>query len=486
MVYLVGAGPGDAGLITVKGMECIKAADVVIFDHLVNGTLLNYAPHGCKLIYAGKISGNHHLRQEETTALIMDHAKQGKTVVRLKGGDPTVFGRGGEEAEALRKEGIPFEIVPGISSCYSVPSYAGIPVTHRDYASSFHVITGHEKKGKDTVDYGALAKAEGTLVFLMGAAALGEISRRLIANGKDEGTPAAVISNGTLQNQTRITGTLADIAEKAKDCPMPAVIVIGDVISLCDKIDWFGCGALFGKKILATGTESVLSNLRHAARNVGGSVTELSIIKTVPVNYEKLSGIDLSDYTYIVFSSASGVNIFFDYLAKLKIDTRTFSGIKFAVIGAKTAEALANHGIYADCVPELSDSSALAAVLREELTEKDNVLLLRAEEASLVIPQMLESKGIPFLDFALYRTETDFSKREALGVYANETDYIILSSGSAARAFSEMIETQISAKFISIGAKTTEEAKKYGIEIYKTAKTASAEGIVECIMEDQT
>ncbi|MCH5212629.1 MAG: uroporphyrinogen-III C-methyltransferase [Oscillospiraceae bacterium] len=484
MVYLVGAGPGDSGLITVKGMECIKAADVVIFDHLVSGTLLNYASHGCKLIYAGKISGNHHLRQEETTALIIDHAKQGKNVVRLKGGDPTVFGRGGEEAAALARGGISFEIVPGISSCYSVPAYAGIPVTHRDYASSFHVITGHEKKGKDTIDYGALAKIEGTLVFLMGAAAISEIARRLIENGKDAGTPAAVISNGTLQNQTRIIGTLADIAEKAKNCPMPAVIVVGDVVSLCDKIEWFGCGALFGKRILATGTEAVLSNLRRVAGGFGGSITELSIIKTVPINYEMFSGIDLSDYTYIVFSSAGGVNIFFDYLANLKIDIRILSKIKFAVIGAKTAEALANRGIYADCVPEKADSSSLAAVLRKELTESDNVLLLRAEEASEVVLQMLENEGIPFLDLALYRTETDFSKREALNVYAKETDYIILSSGSVARAFSDLMESETSAKFISIGAQTTVESQKYGIEIYKTARNASAEDIIKSVLED--
>ena len=484
MVYLVGAGPGDSGLITVKGIECIKVADVVIFDHLVSGTLLNYAPPECELIYAGKISGSHHLRQEETTALIIDRAKQGKTVVRLKGGDPTVFGRGGEEAEALSKESIPFEIVPGISSCYSVSAYAGIPVTHRNYASSFHVITGHEKKGKDTIDYGVLAKTEGTLVFLMGVAALREIARQLIENGKAADTPAAVISNGTLSNQTRIIGTLKDIGKKAKNCPMPAVIVIGDVVSLCDRIDWFGNDGLFGRRILATGTEAILSNLRRAAKTHGGSVTELSIIKTVPINYEKFADIDLPDYTYIIFSSVNGIGIFFDYLAKSRTDIRTLSGVKFAVIGEKTAEALANHGIYAECVPEKYDSESLAAVLKERLVKTDKVLMLRAEEASPVVPPMLKSKKISFLDFPLYRTETDFSKREALNVYAKETDYIILSSGSAAKAFQELIHTETKAKFISIGAQTTEMAQKYGIEIYKTAENSTAESIIECILED--
>ncbi len=480
MVYLIGAGPGDGGLISVKGLERVKSADVIIFDHLVNGTLLNYAKPDCELIYAGKISGNHHLKQEEITALIIEKAKQNKTVARLKGGDPFVFGRGGEEAEALAAEGIDFEVIPGVSSCYSVPAYAGIPVTHRDFASSFHVITAHEKKGKSSVDYGTLARLDGTLVFLMGAAKIAEIAEKLIKKGKRESTPAAVISNGTLPNQTIVCGTLGDIADKAKNCAMPAVIVVGDVVGLHDKINRFKPS---GKKILATGTETVLNDLRKAAEERNADITELSVIRTVPINYEKFAEISLSDYTYIVFSSANGVDIFFDHLSKTRADIRSLAAVKFAVVGERTAAALEKRSIYADCVPAAANSESLAAELERRITEKDRVLLLRAAGASAVLTDMLKEKNVPHTDLALYRTETDFSKREALAVFANETDYIILSSGSAAKAFCDMgIET--GAKFISIGAKTTENAEKNGIKVYKTAAKPTAESIIDCILED--
>ncbi len=480
MVYLIGAGPGGCGLVTFRAAERIKSADVIIFDHLVNGTLLNYAKQDCELIYAGKISGNHHLKQEEITALIIEKARAGKCVARLKGGDPFVFGRGGEEAAALAEEGIDFEIISGISSCYSVPAYAGIPLTHRDFASSFHVITAHEKKGKNSVDYGALAKLDGTLVFLMGAAKIKEIADRLIKNGKSVSTPTAVISNGTLPNQTSIFGTLGDIAEKAENCAMPAVIVVGDVVDLHDKIDWFKPS---GKKILATGTETVLASLRKAARERNAEITELSVIKTMPINYEKFAEINLSDYTYIVFSSANGVDIFFDHLAKTRADIRTLAAVKFAVVGERTAAALEKRGVYADCVPREADSESLAAKLKKRLTEKDNVLLLRAEGASAALTDMLEEKNVPYTDLALYKTETDFSKKDALAVYAAEADYIILSSGSAAKAFCDM-EIETGAKIISIGAKTTEAAGKYGINIYKTAEKPTAESLINRILED--
>lgn len=484
MVYLVGAGPGDRGLITVKGLDCIKKAEVIIFDHLVNASLLNNAPASCRLIYAGKVSGNHHLVQEETNSLLVKYALEGKNVVRLKGGDPFVFGRGGEEAQALRGKGIPFEIVPGVSSCYSAAAYAGIPVTHRNAASSFHIITGHEKK--ERINYDVLAQEEGTLVFMMGLKALPKICEKLIAGGKNPETPAAVISEGTLQSQKCVIGTLKSISELAKDMPMPAVIVVGEVVK--EQTEWFDTGKrLSNTKIISTATKTVSKSIRNEAEKYGGEVTEISLIETVPINFDGFKELDLSDYSHIVFSSANGVDIFFKYLGDTKTDIRSLYNLKFAVVGKKTEERLMEHGIYADFVPDKYDSIALAGLLEKKLDKGSNVLLLRAETASEVIPAMLDKKGVSYTDLPIYKTETNCEKSEVLELYAKDADYIIFSSGSAAKAFNEIIgDTEVGAKFISIGSQTTKAAEKLGLKIYKTAENADAASIVKCILEDVT
>lgn len=486
MVYLVGAGPGDKGLITEKGLECIKKAEVIIFDHLVNASLLNEAPADCRLIYAGKISGNHHLVQEETNALLVKYAMEGKNVVRLKGGDPFVFGRGGEEAQILRENGIPFEIVPGVSSCYSAAAYAGIPVTHRNRASSFHVITGHEKK--ERIDYNVLAREEGTLVFMMGLKALPKICGKLIACGKDPETPAAVISNGTLQSQKYAVGTLKTISSLAEELQMPAVIIIGDVIN--EKTEWFTAGKAFGNiKIISTAARVISERLRDEIEKYGGELTEISLIKTLPINFESFKKLDLSGYSHIVFSSVNGVDIFFKYLGEAKTDIRSLYNIKFAVIGKGTAERLEEHGIYADFIPDKFDSASLAGLLEGELNRNDKVLLLRAETASEIIPEMLDRNGIAYTNLPIYRTETNHAKSEALKLYAKDADYIIFSSGSAARAFAEIIgNAKLSdfsdIKFISIGNQTTKAAEDIGLKIYRTAENADAKSIIRCISED--
>lgn len=472
MVYLVGAGPGDSAIITVKALECIKKADVILYDHLVNPTLLNYAKENCELIYAGKVSGSHHMEQEKINELIVKYGKS-VNVVRLKGGDPFIFGRGGEEAEALIENNISYEIVPGISSCYSAALYSGIPVTHRGVASSFHVITGHEKS--ETVNYSTLAKLNGTLVFLMGLGAAKNISDKLIKNGMDENTSAAIISNGTTQKHRRISGKLNELPDMAKKMSAPAVILIGDVTSIGK--EWFSPS---GYNILSTGTRSMNKQLQKASN---GGITEISLIKTVPINYDVFKKTDLSGFSHIVFTSANGVDIFFDYLKKTKKDIRELKDAKFAAVGAKTALALEEKGIHADIVPHVHKGSELAKILCRENYKK--MLIIRAENGGGKMTDILTENHIRFTDLKLYRTETDYSKKELLNLCIGEMDYIILSSGSAAKAFSEMAQNQTNAKFISIGGETTSAAKKYGIKIYKTSLTATAEGIIECIRSDR-
>ncbi|MCC8169392.1 MAG: uroporphyrinogen-III C-methyltransferase [Oscillospiraceae bacterium] len=445
MVYLVGAGPGDRELITVKALNCIKNAEVIVFDHLINASLLNDAPPDCRLIYAGKISGSHHLAQEEINAVIVKYGAEGRNVVRLKGGDPFVFGRGCEEARALLENGIYFEIVPGVSSCYSAAEYAGIPVTHRGAASSFHVITGHETHGR--IDYGLIAKEEGTLVFMMGLQALDSICERLISGGKPPETPAAVISKGTLKSQRCITGTLKTIADKAKNADMPAAIIVGDVVN--ERTEWVKeRGVLRDTKIISTATKPVSKNLRREVEKYGGELTEISIIKTVPINFEEFKNVDLSAYSCAVFSSANGVDVFLKYLRDTKTDMRSLHKMKLAAVGESTAERLEKCGLYPDFVPEKYSGGALAQLLEKRLDKDDRVLILRAEKTAGEVEGSLDRRGISYKSLPIYRTETCFEKSEALRLYVSDADYVIFSSGSAAAAFSEIIGDTKTTKLI--------------------------------------
>lgn len=470
MVYIVGAGAGDSGLITVRGMECIKNADVIIYDHLVNPTLLGQAKTDCRLIYAGKIACNHHMSQDRINEELV---KYGGTlnVVRLKGGDPFIFGRGGEEAECLANHGIPYEIVSGVSSCYSAAEYSGIPVTNRGTANSFHIITGHEKNGSETIDYGALSRLSGTLVFLMGRSFAENISKRLMENGKSGDTKTAVISNGTTERHKCITGTLKELPDMAERVPSPAVIVIGDAVEL--QCEWFKPS---GKKILATGTPLMNESLR----GTGIPITEIPLIKTIPQNFDLFKNTDLSAFSHIAFTSANGVNVFFDYLKKLKKDARIFRDTKFAVVGKKTGKALEEHGVFADIIPEEHSGVSLAG----SLCDCNNLLLIRAQNSSNDLTDVLTDRDTKFCDLRIYRTETDFSKKELLNLCEADMDYVVFSSGSAAKAFSELSDGTSRAKVISIGKGTTRVIEKYGFTVYKTAKTPDAEGIMQCIKED--
>ena len=502
-VYLLGAGPGDMGLLTQKCLACLRTADVIVYDNLVSGSLLNEAKEDAELIYAGKRASNHHLRQEETNGLLVRKALEGKTVARLKGGDPFIFGRGGEEAEELQKAEIEFEVVSGISSSYAAAAYAGIPVTHRDFASSFHVITGHESNTKEglALNYELLAREEGTLVFLMGLNNLSHITKELIAGGKDPDTPAAVIQEGTTARQRLAMGTLKTIEEKVKETGIvtPAVILVGEVASLGEKLTWFGKDSLSGIRVLLTGTQAMCRKQQELLEEEGAEAISFSLIRTKRLRSEKLTqaigklacrDMDCSvpaGCTWLVFTSSNGVELFFEELKENHVDIRSLSHIRFAVIGSGTKDALESKGIYADFVPARYSSRDLAEEWIPKLTSKDRVLLLRAEEASKELTDALEQTGISYEAIPLYTTEVDRRKEEELKRVIKKVDYITFASASAVKAFVSMAGDlgQIKAKVICIGPVTERAAVAEGLKVHQSAVTYTAEGIRDVLLKEQ-
>lgn len=510
-VWLLGAGPGDTSLLTEKCLHCLRTADVIVYDNLVSASLLNEARPDAELIYAGKRASNHHLKQEETNELLVKKALEGKNIARLKGGDPFIFGRGGEEAQELRKAGIEFEIVPGVSSSYAAAAYAGIPVTHRDYASSFHIITGHESNTKDglALNYKLLAQEEGTLAFLMGLGNLPHITRELIAGGKAPDTPAAVIQAGTTARQRTAAGTLATIGEEVKKAGIhtPAIIIVGEVISLQEQLNWFGKGPLFGMRVLLTGTEGMCRKQQEVLKEEGAEAVSFSLIRTKRLRSEVLTravgelagqenpnpgtketqGLPERGYTWIVFTSSSGVDFFFDEMKENQKDIRKLAGIRFAVIGSGTKEALEARGIYADFVPSRYSGRDLAAEWIPGLTRKDHVLLLRAEEASPELTQALEQAEIPYKAIPLYTTEIDRRKEEELKRVLSEVDYITFASASAVKAFVSMAGdlSGLTAKIICIGPVTERAAIKAGLNVHQSAVVYTAEGIRDVLLRER-
>ena len=488
-VYLLGAGPGDAALLTRKGYWCLQEADVVVYDYLACPSMLNVVKPDCTLIFAGKQAGHHFRKQQETNLLLAELAEQGKMVVRLKGGDPYIFGRGGEEAQVLQARGIPFEVVPGISSCYSAPSYAGIPVTHRAYASSFHVITGHKQTDHHLdVNFDVLAKLDGTLVFLMSLMNLPHIIEELIAHGKNIDTPVAVIQQGTTTHQKTAVGTLATIAEEVqrKQIHTPALTVIGDVVSLRSQLNWFEQGALFGKKVIATGTPAHTEKLSACLGQYGAETAEISLIACKTPKQNPLMQIDWSAFQWIVFTSANGVELFWKALRQSGTDLRKLTHMKFAAIGSGTASALAEQGIMVDCMPKRFESRYLAEMLISQLSEQDRVLLMRAENGTVVLPELLQKAGKTCVSVPLYRTEADERKKELLHLHLPDADYLVFSSASAVRAYAQLRDPSVPchAKVISIGAVTSGAAAECGIPVAYTAKEATVEGIAAAILQD--
>lgn len=486
-VYLVGAGCGDEKLITVRGLELLKQCDAVVYDSLASERLLEWVRPDCEKIPVGKRAGCHSASQEEINRILVELGKQGKRTVRLKGGDPFVFGRGGEEAEALMKEGIPVEEIPGISSSIAVPAAAGIPVTHRGVSRSFHVITGHTADTADTLteNFGTLARLDGTLVFLMGLGNLEKIASGLMENGKNPDTPAAVISNGALPEQRVVRAALNQIAEKAAESglPSPAVIVIGETAALDFSA---GTGGLGGVSVGVTGTESFAEKLSGFLQEDGASVRNLSFSELVPTDDGLREVLEhLYQYHWLVFTSPNGVREWRRRMKEWKIDLREAAGLKLAVIGTGTAEALEEMGLYPDFLPAQFTVEALAEGLCQLVQPGEQVLILRAGQGSAVLPERLKQRGIPFSDIPLYRLEINAGKREAAFRQAESLDYLTFGSSSGVRGYFDgggRISDHTTA--VCIGRETEKTLKERFSGRILTAERFTAEGMAEAIQKD--
>ncbi len=493
-VYLVGAGPGDPGLFTIKGMELLRKADVVVYDRLASPRLLANAPHDAEFIYVGKRVGCHAVRQHEINEILVNKAREGKMVVRLKGGDPFIFGRGGEEAQVLAQNGIPFEIVPGVTSAISVPAYAGIPLTHRAYTASVALITGHRKMDENEaeVDWEGLAKGVGTLVFLMGMTNLPTITAKLMEFGRRPDTPAAVIRWGTTPKHRSVVGTLADIVEKVKEAGLkpPAIIVIGDVIALKPQLEWFEKRPLLGRRVAVTRTRSQASDLIRLLEEKGAWCIECPTIETIPLDDPAIDGaLDrLSEYHWIVFTSANGVRYFMERLLASGRDIRALGPARLAVVGRATAELLKDYHLKADLIPEEFRAEGLVEAFRQESMEGRRVLIPRAKKAREVLPEALRSMGAEVEILPVYKTvpaELPALSREALE--EGKVDAITFTSSSTVknfmRHFPEALRDRIiqEAAVCAIGPVTADTCRRLGLEVSIMPEEATIPAMVRAI-----
>lgn len=483
-VYLLGAGPGDAGLLTLKGKKVLENADVVVYDRLVGDGILELMPENAEKINVGKNSGNHPVPQEQINRILLEKALEGKTVVRLKGGDCFLFGRGGEELELLCSNGVDFEVIPGIPSPIAATAYAGIPVTHRDFCSSVHFITGHRKKnGLLELNYDALVKLEGTLVFLMSVASCGDIAEGLINAGMDRNMNAAVIENGTRPEQRKFVTTLEKLSETVHNEHVisPALIVVGRVCSLSDEFDWFDNLPLHNTKILVTSPRGSASKLSELLSAYGAGVTVMPSIKTQSLDFALPSA---SDYEVVVFTSAAGVEAVFANLAENSFDARWFCGTKIAAVGSECAKALAAHGLTADFVPSVFNGKVMGKELLESgvLSAGKRALLLRAERAAKDLPRILSEAGVAVEEIAVYETLC----QPVENIHPNDYDWVTFTSASCVESFEESCKwcsvdfSKIRA--LCIGPATAERAKKLGMCVYMPEK-ATLVSMAEYLLE---
>ncbi|HEX5478854.1 MAG TPA: uroporphyrinogen-III C-methyltransferase [Dehalococcoidia bacterium] len=501
MVSLVGAGPGDPDLITVGGAARLAAAEVVVYDRLANPRLLALAPERAEKIYAGKMPDRHALTQDEINALLVEKGRAGKRVVRLKGGDPFVFGRGGEEAEALRSAGVAFEVLPGVTSAIAAPAYAGIPVTHRALASSFAVITGHEDPTKDesAIDWARLATGVDTLVFLMGTERLAQIAERLVENGRDAAAPVAVIEWGTLPRQRVATGTLATIAQAVREAGIrpPAVTVVGEVARLRDDLRWFDARPLFGKRVLVTRTRQQASELSRALAAQGAEPIELPSLEIVakadPNELARaIDGLRTSAYGWCVFTSANAVELFFGHLREAGLDARAFARTMIAAIGPGTADALRRSGLSADVVPERFVAEGLADALRGRVMRGERVLLPRATGARELLVDELAQQGVGVDELVLYEAAVPHEPAsEALQwLRAGEVDIATFASSSSVRNLIAMLGGDVGplrgVLIAAIGPVTAQAVRDAGLEPAVVADTFTIEGLVEALVRAST
>lgn len=490
-VWLVGAGPGDAGLLTLRGKKVLSEAEVVVYDALVGQGVLNLIPDSARLIFAGKRAGNHYLKQEETNRVLLEEAQKGYRVVRLKGGDPFLFGRGGEELELLVANGIPFEIVPGVTSAFAVPAYNGIPVTHRDLCSSVHVITGHRRKGEEyDIDFSALVKTGGTLIFLMGISALPDICAGLLSAGMKPDTPAAVLEKGTTAAQRRIGATLSTLeAECARqNAQTPAIIVVGGVCALAEDFAWYEKRPLAGVKVLVTRPKELVSSLAELLRDKGAEVLELPAISIAPLAGTEIDGsirrLENGSYDWLVFTSPSGVRVFFDKLLETG-DIRALAGVKVAALGDGTRKELLKRGVKADFVPSVFDGETLGRELAAQCAPGSRILIPRAKIGNRALIDALSAvKGAEITDLPTYDTVYASSRviDEKAALEAGDIDFAVFTSASTVKGFAASIGDMDYSRVraVCIGKQTQAAALEYGMKTWVSDK-ATLPSLVECL-----
>lgn len=491
-VWLVGAGPGDVGLFTRKGMEVLGEAQVVVYDNLVGQGILSMIPQDARCVNVGKRAGNHTMPQEQINQVLLEEAQKGLRVVRLKGGDPFLFGRGGEELELLKENGIPYEVVPGVTSPIAVPAYNGIPVTHRDYTSSLHIITGHKRKGAEyDIDFEALVRTKGTLIFLMGVTALGDICQGLLDAGMDPKTPAAILQKGTTAAQKRIVATVETLPKEVKrqGIETPAVIVVGKVCELAEQFAWYEKLPLAGWKVLVTRPRNLISSMAEKLRRKGAEVLELPAIETKPCQDQGplAAALDqISDYQWIVFTSPTGVNVFFDEMRQRGFDIRRLGAAKIAAIGQGTKKALEKRGIFVDLMPEVYDGESLGRELARKLSGKERVLIPRASRGNEKLTALLRETGAKVEDVPTYDTTYAVSKiiREGEEFENGLIQCAVFTSASTVKGFVEGTPGLDYSKVTAacIGKQTKAAADAYGMKTYM-AKQATMDSLVDLIIE---
>ncbi|OEU67347.1 MAG: uroporphyrinogen-III C-methyltransferase [Desulfobacterales bacterium PC51MH44] len=497
-VYLVGAGPGDPELITVKGLECIKKADVLIYDYLASTLLLKYASKQAEIIYVGKKGGDHTLSQDEISALIAEKAQKGLTVTRLKGGDPFIFGRGGEEAEVLIEAKIPFEIVPGVTSAIAAPAYAGIPLTHRKFTSTLAFVTGHEDPTKEesSIDWEALARGIGTIVFLMGVKNLARITSPLISHGMHPDTPVALIRWGTTPKQITVTGTLATIVERVKAAKLkaPAIIVVGQVVTLRETMKWFENRPLMGRSIVVTRAREQASDLVKLLSDLGAECLECPTIKVAPP--DDIKPLDtaienLAAYDWLIFTSVNGVNFFFERLFAKDLDVRALSNLRTAVIGPATAERLFDFGLQSDIVPESYRAESVVKAFTKVDIKGQKILLPRAKQARSVLPEELTKMGGVVDEITAYCTKTVQDNIDLLLTRLKERtiDLITFTSSSTVKNFhalfspDEIGNLMKDVTIASIGPITADTARNLGFNVHIIAESFTIPGLCQAIQQ---
>jgi uroporphyrinogen III methyltransferase/synthase len=478
IVYLVGAGPGDPGLLTLRAVELIAQADVILHDRLIPREALAHAREDADLVYVGKEGAGAQVPQEDTHAFLLEHARAGRRVVRLKGGDPFVFGRGGEEAQVLHEAGIPFEVVPGITAGVAAPAYAGIPVTQREVASGVAFVTGHEDPAKpeSQLDWPALAAFPGTLVFYMGVRALPRIAQQLVDGSRPATEPVAVVERGTLPGQRTLLATLQDVAERAAEqrIKAPAITLVGPVAALREQIAWLEARPLHGRTIAVTRARAQASKLAARLRELGAAVVEAPALRTVPLPADKP---DLGRYDLVAITSPNGAERFMDLLR----DARELAGITVAAIGPGTARALRERGVEPDVVPQRAVAEGLVEALRD--TPVKRALIARAKEGRDVLPDALRGRGAEVDLLALYETVAeplDDATREA----ASRADHLTFTSASSVRFYAEAGGDLRSARIASIGPATSAALREHGAEPNIEADPHTPDGLVEALLRD--